>query len=116
MPCDFCGADGIALACFTAPHSYKDMWKGKTLNGKPVSLSLDFDSEWDACSICAAYIDEDKWDALAERADQSFYQSQPGVAREMFRQPQLLIETHQAVHKMFEALKKMGLRRKLESA
>lgn len=111
MACDFCGADGIKMLRYRAPHKYIDTWQGRSIQGNPISLDMDFDSEWDACYICAAYIDSGDWDSLMERADQSFYQAQPQIAREMFYHPELLRQTHEAVRKMFASLKTMGLRR-----
>lgn len=58
LKCDFCSCTPISKSYDTAPICVQ---LGETV------IHL-FDSKWAACSICAAFIDENRWEELTDRS------------------------------------------------
>lgn len=58
LKCDFCSSTPISKSYDTAPICIQ---LGETV------IHL-FDSKWAACSICAVFIDENRWEELTDRS------------------------------------------------
>jgi hypothetical protein len=63
LKCDFCSCTPISKSYDTAPICVQ---LGETV------IHL-FDSKWAACSICAAFIDENRWKELTDRSISTWF-------------------------------------------